>query len=97
MKSPTGKWVFNKIGIKSVSWECNYDEEYLEEFDKETFLDAHFLLALLPWNRLDPKIAGDKSRTVNFTDKSKSPQNKMIWEYLLPLKEGLTDWVKADP
>ena len=24
-------------GIKSVSWECSFDEEFLEEFDKGKF------------------------------------------------------------
>ena len=42
-----------KVWIKSISWE--YDE-YSEELNKRKMLKCSLLLAVLPLNRLDPKI-----------------------------------------
>ena len=42
------------LWIKSSSWVCRCDEEYLEEFKKEKFLKYSLLLSILTRNRLDP-------------------------------------------
>ena len=44
-----------KWGIKPVSWEYSCDKGYLEVYDKRKNWKYSFLLAVLQWNRLDPK------------------------------------------
>ena len=77
------------IGIKSISWDYSWHEEYLEELNVGKILEYSLLLAVLPQNKLDPNIV-EKWRSIishDVTHSQHSPPKNCYSRKLISCRE----------